>query len=84
MNPKIMLVDFVDIFNSFKIFFTLQIIEMQSIHSLNGGMVEWSNTSDCKSDGVSLRRFKSYSLHHLLFFKISKTLSGGLHIKNFF
>ena len=60
-----MLVSFVDIFKSLKLFFTLQIIEMQSIHSLNGGMVEWSNTSDCKSDGVSLRRFKSYSLHQV-------------------
>ena len=27
------------------------------------GMVEWSNTSDCKSDGVRLRGFKSLSLH---------------------
>ena len=32
-------------------------------HAFYAGMVEWSNTSDCKSDGVRLRGFKSLSLH---------------------
>ena len=32
---------------------------------LSGGMAEWSMAADCKSARVSVRRFKSCSLHHL-------------------
>ncbi len=33
-------------------------------HNPDGGVAEWLKAADCKSAGVSLRRFESYPLHH--------------------
>ena len=39
-------------------------IAMEALSNIAGEMPEWSKGADCKSAGVRLRRFKSFSPHN--------------------
>ncbi len=40
---------------------------MKSVYSASfrGSVAKWPNASDCKSDGLRLRRFESFPAHHI-------------------
>jgi hypothetical protein len=44
--------------------------------SFNGGVAERSKAADCKSARVRVRRFESFSLHHLVYINVICRLFG--------
>ena len=44
------------------------------VRVFGGEIPKWPKGSDCKSDGVCLRRFESFSLHHIKFSVVGEKL----------